>query len=863
MAEGTHRHAPPAATGSAIARRARVGRWLLGVTLLASAMALGSLHTPVLATIAVLAATSMGLLWYDAEPFRARPAATVLLFVGLGLVAYTALQALPLPAHVVAAIAPENADAWARALAPMHEPGPRFVTLSLDPTATRVQFLRGVTYLLVFVAALRVAHQGEGVSFLERSLVASGVAMAAAALLHPVFGAQRVFGTYEPLDRWAYAPTHMAPLLNSNHLAGYVNIGLFVALAATLRRRSSIPRPIAIVATLVLVATNFWAASRGGTGSMVFGVVVTFAVVVLIRRTERARSLTRFLPLSVSVAAILMIGLLSADHARSELGSTDLSKLELFSMTSRLVPKFSLFGVGRGAFESAFPSVRDGTDYHVWTHPENVVLQWATEWGVVAAVVAIGVIVWALRPRTMLTRSQPPVGAWVAIVVLALHNLVDFSTEVPGVMIALAVCAAIVVGGTGGAAPTSRASAWSTRPERLVLAGTAAVAMAVAVTVPWTSVELDAERRAFHKLVIGRKMPPAEFREHLKDAMLRHPAEAYFPFLGALHASMERTESPIPWIAHTLERSPIYGRAHLLLARALYRVNPSQARLEYRLAADQEQNLTRLAAEEALPLVTGYDDAVELVPASRRGVPMREVLANALTNRLPATAARLDRELLVLEPRSLGAQRRVVNAAILDLQNEESWCLTAKGECFEEGLRAAAQIRSLAPASCEGEVLTAELRVAAGEVEAALSGLERAAEVSIDRGTCLKSIVALSTAAHRTARAEAALDRLTQIGCSTAAQCADNFAFAAQAEIQRGNVRRGFALYKRAAERDPNRDAFLQRVADLASAQGLHGEAFDAYTKLAERDPANPKWASAAREERTKLRTGLAPSVER
>src|SRR5580704_1957626 len=98
---------------------------------------------------------------------RARSAATVLLLTGVGLTGYTALQCVPMPIGWLAAIAPHNADVWSRALAPLHEAGPRWAPISLDPIATRVEVLKGVAYLLAFVTALRVARRKDGVTFLS------------------------------------------------------------------------------------------------------------------------------------------------------------------------------------------------------------------------------------------------------------------------------------------------------------------------------------------------------------------------------------------------------------------------------------------------------------------------------------------------------------------------------------------------------------------------------------------------------------------------------------------------------------------------------------------------------------------------
>src|SRR5262249_50216837 len=90
--------------------------------------------------------------------------------------------------------------------------------------------------------------------------------------------------------------------------------------------------------------------------------------------------------------------------------------------------------------------------------PENVVVQWLTEWGPAVSLLAAGGIAFALRPPSGLARSQPPVGAWAAIAAAALHNLVGFSLAVPAGVVAPAVFPAAVtrrgagagVGGRGG-----------------------------------------------------------------------------------------------------------------------------------------------------------------------------------------------------------------------------------------------------------------------------------------------------------------------------------------------------------------------------------------------------------------------------
>jgi tetratricopeptide (TPR) repeat protein len=837
--------------------RAGLGRWLLAANLLTSAMALGALHTPVLAVVATVAALSAALLWYEAEPLRARPAATLLVVVGVSLVAWTIVQALPLPRGLVAAIASANADVWKRALAPLHDEGPGFVTISLDPVATRVQALRGTTYLLTFLAALRVAQRPEGVAFLERAIIGAGVAMGAAAFLHPVFGAQRVFGAYQPGEAYAYAPRHIAPLLNTNHLAAYANIGLFVALGAALRRRDALPRVLAVVAVVLLVATNLWAASRGGTASMVLGFVL---VAGLTLATRRGRSdLRRFADVGAVGALVVGFGvvfILATDDAREELKDTDFSKLHLFKNTLDLLPRYGILGAGRGSFESVFPSVRTAGEHYVSTHPENIVLQWITEWGVPAGVAGLAAIAWALRPQTALARSQPPLGAWAALFVVAGHNLVDFSLEVPGVVVALAGCAGIVCGGTGGVtSQKSRLDRWSARLPAVALAGAALAVAGVAITLPFTSKELYNEQRTFKELGVDKTIAKDAFHEKVRAAILRHPAEAYFPFIGALRATTARDEPVLPWAAAALERSQVYGRAHLLIARTLYLRNPSQARLEYRLAVEQDSGLEFYVAKESLPLVSDFDDAMELVPAGASGVEALKGLVDGLAPRLPATAVRLDREILARSPAALDPLRREAMAALHDVTTPEPWCVPIK-TCLEDGLKVAERVRDAQPGKCEGYEIVAELRVAAGDLTG-LDVLERAIDATTDRSQCARKLVTLALAAKQSTRAEASVDRLTRVACDEAADCIDNLVFAAQFEAQRTNYRRALAYYKKAADRAPDRDDVLVTLATMARDQGLHGEALEAYRKLALRHPEDATWQAEMDKERTAVQSGI------
>ena len=109
---------------------------------------------------------------------------------------------------------------------------------------------------------------------------------------------------------------------------------------------------------------------------------------------------------------------------------------------------------------STFPEFREALYIMTYTHPENVIAQWTIEWGVPLGLLGLTSIAFALRPSAVLARSSTATGAWCAIVCVAVQNLVDLGSGIPGLVLALVVCSAIVVGGTAGRAPRNLLETW-------------------------------------------------------------------------------------------------------------------------------------------------------------------------------------------------------------------------------------------------------------------------------------------------------------------------------------------------------------------------------------------------------------------
>ena len=96
-----------------------------------------------------------------------------------------------------------------------------------------------------------------------------------------------------------------------------------------------------------------------------------------------------------------------------------------------------------------FPAYRMGSDNMVYSHPENFVAQWISEWGIPVALAAFCALAWALRPRNMgAGRDAAGTAVCVAVAALLLQNMFDLALEVPAVPILVAATVGACFGAT-------------------------------------------------------------------------------------------------------------------------------------------------------------------------------------------------------------------------------------------------------------------------------------------------------------------------------------------------------------------------------------------------------------------------------
>jgi O-antigen ligase len=796
----------------------------LSVVTVASVLAIGGVPTPVLLVLAGLVAVST--LFVELRVGHAPTNSVYPNVLLLALALFTLAQAVPIPVTWLAHLSPTAADVWDRALAPLHEPVLRG-SLSVDPSATLIEATKWAMYACVFrLAAVAGASRGPMVGVII--VFVSGVLLALITAVHEVLGMTAVYGVYTPHSVQAFH--RIGPLLNPNCLAGYLNLSAMcgVAWLQSRRRKAAVAPLIAGIALVVAVA--FRAGSRGGMLGLPLGLIVVgaFALARLFRTGRRsltpARLLRDFGPTGVALVLGLGLGVLGAGrHLWKEATDQNLDKLRLPLMAEPMLRDYPWFGVGRGAFESAFLAYRPVMPSNdTYTHPENFVVQWATEWGVVVAGIAVVAFLWFFRPaRVGARRSLAAATALTGVGVLFLQNLADLGLEIPGVSVA----AFVVLGSLSASKLPTRKPQARPRFARAVGFLCAGVAgLAVLLCLGAGARDLEADRRSIRDVLESETAAAAGANGRLVRAqMLRHPADYYFPQAGAALA-MRSGENPMPWLQRALERGPTLGRPHLLLAQVLFeRGARRQALLELRYVVENESTLTGPAANTALRYSRDGDELMLAVPAGEQGAGMLQAMSERLylADDLPLRD-RLDEDALMRNPSLLAPHERIAQSRIDSLRQGIGPC-EDRVECVEIALAHADAVANANPLSSRGAQLAALLAIEDGRPEEARTLLASACQAPQDAPRCL----AILTRVEPDATIGEVIERYVSVSCSDRKACAAAWDFAAATYADRQMGAQSTRAAMKAAEGMPSVERWV-RAADFAARAGLVGHELEA-----------------------------------
>lgn len=373
---------------------------------------------------------------------------------GVGVAALGLVQVLPLSRGSLARLAPLSLATWAEANAVLGRfgeaaPAPR---VSLAPWETEGTIVLVAAFVVLFLAAASILDSRPKRRVFLGVLLAGGFAQVIHGVSTEAHGERRLHGTF----------------INPNHLAGYLEISLAVALALVwlaLRKPPRSPRsadrgdrieaqalPVAgaVLAWSVLVAGLGLTRSRGA----LLAVLVTTLAVILI---AAARSFSDWRPRAALALglAVLSGGVVSALGTGDrpvlrfiEADTADLGRdgrIALWRGSLELVPGSPVVGYGLGAFPEAFRRVQTADLVGMALQAHNEALQILVTGGAIGLalfLVGLGALLASLV-RGFLEEGHREEAAVLlagaaALVSLLLHGLVEFNFSLPAIPATLA-----------------------------------------------------------------------------------------------------------------------------------------------------------------------------------------------------------------------------------------------------------------------------------------------------------------------------------------------------------------------------------------------------------------------------------------
>jgi len=399
-----------------------------------------------------------GLLWLagyarrETAPGAALRAAWPALALLALWLAYLALQWLPLPAAWVRVLSPQAAAVHAGA--DYLGPG-RLITLSLDPHASFVFWLKSCAYAVAFALTLLLVHGRTRLAWLCGAIVASGMIQAFyGSLMHLAKVDMEILGM--PIQHAAQAS---GGYVNRNHLAGLLEmslamgIGLMIAQLEDRPRRSwrdflhdtatlllsgkAMLRLILVIMVVALVMTR----SRMGNTAFLASLLVAGGIgLALSRQAPRG---TVLLIASLIAIDILIIGTwFGVERTFQRIAETTVQNVEERVDPSvyavKIFEDYPLFGTGAGTFYTAFTRYRGHDIVDFYDHVHNDYVQFLTETGAIGiglmglfvlAALACAVLAQARR-RDLLARGVA-FGVVMGVVAIGIHSTVDFNLQIP------------------------------------------------------------------------------------------------------------------------------------------------------------------------------------------------------------------------------------------------------------------------------------------------------------------------------------------------------------------------------------------------------------------------------------------------
>jgi O-antigen ligase/tetratricopeptide (TPR) repeat protein len=580
---------------------------LLVVLCAGPALALGGVHRITLLITAALALVAL-VATFALPRVRSTPltigAVELALLLGVLL---TLLQLLPLPLAVRQLLSPHGTEL--RAALGQETGG--LTPLTLDPAASLYALTRGFCVVAVFFCVRALAGFSRGRTVLPVALVTTAAVAALIGGAQRALSLKKVYGLYQP--RWDIDGV-LGTFVNNNHNAGFYVLGALLALGLSWKTAASDRRWLGLGVATGLAAMVALTASRGAlVGLAAGGALLALAALRPASPNRRGEAREpqdedtadgdRRHRLLVMAGVALMVAVLAvlayprvASRTKTDLANRTLSmKPAVWRDAVPMLHDHPVVGIGRGAWQAAYPRYKTAPFELSFTHPENQIVQVTAEWGLAGGVFLLLLI----GGLALAIHRAPPrsagLAAGAALVGIGTQALFDFGLETPGLALPAAVCLGMLVAGrprsspAGSAASQPVASAPRTLRAQTLIPILALVGVfgAVRLASP-AGRQLSEDDQLLQRMAADPSVSSEQLRQLVQEALGRHPVDYQTYATMAFRLIREKDATAVTWLNRALWAAPRTPHLHVAAARLLLqRGRVSQAALEYRLALRQ------------------------------------------------------------------------------------------------------------------------------------------------------------------------------------------------------------------------------------------------------------------------------------
>ena len=377
---------------------------------------------------------------------QARPVIFLLCFWLL----WVAFQMTPLPVGLVEFLSPQAAAIHAMALGESSN----WITLSVDPYATKVAWLKSLAFVLFFCLALLLIRRHRRVNQLAYVMIFSAVFQAVYGSLMTLSGLE--YGFF--IEKFSSLGAATGTFTNRNHLAGYlvmslsVGIGLMIASLDTntnytwkqhlrniLRLFLSAKLRLRLYLVIMVIALVLTHSRMGNTAFFVSLMIAGIIGLILSRHATRP---TIILLTSLIIIDVMIVGTwFGFEKVVDRIEDTTLEKETRDEVDIYVIVQWNDYrwtGSGLGSFYAVFPKYRKQDVSGYYDHAHNDYLEFGSETGVIGITLLGLVVSWSLvfaiiaqyKRKDSLMRGIS-FASIMGITAILIHSIVDFNLQIP------------------------------------------------------------------------------------------------------------------------------------------------------------------------------------------------------------------------------------------------------------------------------------------------------------------------------------------------------------------------------------------------------------------------------------------------